>query len=195
MNGSTDPVSLLPLAVAGIVVGATLSLGSGYALHLQWSVQAEPTDSAHTTLKGTVEWAGWRASAVPTGPNWYLEIRLAGRPRGFLIPSRRLSEAIKSRFSGPRPDEAIPALTGQEATVVVDSTLLARAERHPSLAALRVNGERIVGPKNDRSEGSASSARWGLGLLFGLGIVVGVGLFGACLQHVVVCVRRRGAWQ
>ena len=195
MNGSTDPVSLLPLAVAGIVVGATLSLGSGYALHLQWSVQAEPIDSAHTTLKGTVEWAGWRASAVPTGPNWYLEIRLAGRPRGFLVASRRLSEAIKSRFSGPRPDEAIPALTGQEATVVVDSTLLARAGRHPSLAALRVNGERIVGPKNDRSEGSASSARWGLGLLFGLGIVVGVGLFGACLQHVVVCVRRRGAWQ
>lgn len=193
MKASTDPVAQLPLAIAGIVVGMVLALGSGYALHLQWSDQNESIPSPDTTLKGTTEWAGWRASAVPEGPDWYLEIRLVGRPRGFLVATDRLPEAVQSQYGSPAANQHIPALTGEPATVVVDSTLLAHPARHPYLSGLHVNGEIIVPQKNGELEGSSLWGSPRLGLLLGFGLLVGLALVGASLQHVVVCVRQRRA--
>lgn len=195
MSSSNDPIALLPLAVAGLVVGACLALGSGYGLHLQWSRGHDATaSSAQATLEGPIEWAGWRASAVSDGPSWYLEVRLAGRPRGFLVAAESLSDRARARYGSPAADEGIPALAGRRATVVVDSSLLARPEQHPYLAALHVNGETVV-PQGDKAPDE--STPWihrALGLVLGVGLLVGVGVVGASLQHVIVCVRRgRGA--
>lgn len=196
MHASTDPVAHLPLAVAGIVVGAVLALGSGYALHLQWGEESGSNPSSlHTTLVGITEWAGWRASAVPEGPDWYLEVRLEDRPRGFLVTTDRLSEGVGSQYGSPGANQRIPALTGKQATVVVDSTLLARPAQHPYLSGLRVNGEIIVPEKSGGSdEWSAWESSW-LGVLLALGVLVGLAFLGASLQHAVVCVLQRRAWQ
>lgn len=195
MSSSSDPVALLPLAVAGLVAGACLAFGSGYGLHLQWSRGPDATASpAQATLEGRIEWAGWRTSAVPDGPNWYLEVRLAGRPRGFLAAAESLSDRARARYGSPATDQGIPALAGEQATVVVDSSLLARPERHPYLAALRVDGQTIVPQGDAAADESMPWIRRVLGLLLGVGVLVGVGVVGASLQHVVVCIRqRRGA--
>lgn len=195
MSPSSDPAALLPLAVVGLVIGASLALGSGYGLHLQWSRgQGASASPAQVPLEGRIEWAGWRASAVPDGPSWYLEVRLADRPRGFLVAAESLSDWARARFGSPAADQGIPALTGEQATVVVDSSLLGRPERHPYLAALRVDGQTIVPQGGEAGDESMPWIRRGLGLLLGVGVLVGVGVVGASLQHVVVCIRqRRGA--
>lgn len=190
MFATNDPVALLPLAVAGLVIGAGLALGSGYGLHLQWSGRAwVPNSPRHTTIEGRTQWVGWRASAAPEGPDWYLEVRLADHPRGFLVAASGLADP--SRFGSPEAGRGIPALMGQPATVVVDSSFLSGTGRHPYLSALRVDGEAIVPLADGASNGTPRWLRWVVGLLLGGGVVIGVGVVGVCLQHVLLCVRRR----
>ena len=189
MSAPDDPVALLPMAVAGLLIGAGLAAGSGYGLHLQWSGQARADATApHATVEGRIAWAGWRASAAGEGPDWYLEVRLADRPRGFLVAAPSLTDTAQARYGPPAAGRGISALSGRRATVVVDSSLLARPAQHPYLAALRVEGETVV-PLGDEQPPSSPWVDWPVGLLLGVGLLVGVGLVGVSLQHIVVSVQ------
>jgi hypothetical protein len=190
-NPSDDPFALLPFAVAGIIVGAGLAFGCGYGLYTRWTDEETSQSDHHVTVDGQIEWAGWRQSAVGGGPAWYLQVRIAGEDRGFLVSALSLSDQDRSRFGepgGPAPKQPIPSLIGKQATIVVDSGLSANNPR-PYLSALRVDGETLVPLHNRSSESTPSWKRVGLGLLLGLGVFIGTGMLIGSLQHVIVCVR------
>lgn len=194
VNPSDDPFALLPFAVAGLIVGIGLALGGGYGLSQQWrATDASGRITEHVEVEGCVEWAGWRQSAVGEGPGWYLQVRLVGDERGFLVAASSIPASQQARLEGAdgrARNREVTSLKGKQATIIVDSGLVASpGNLTPYLSALRVEGETIV-PLNGRTSSSTSLWRrlvWML--LLGIGLLAGVGLSAASVQHIAVCVR------
>jgi hypothetical protein len=187
---STDPFSYLPYTVPALFVGVGMLVYAGTVLY-----DRAPADEGAApdtvALRGTVEWAGWRHSARGDGPARFLQVRLAGDPRGFLVAAADLSPAVRDRLRRQARGGRIPALEGGRATVVIDAAFRERPRAaRPYLRGLRVDGTTIVRPA-----GADVPAAEGPGLLLaGLGLLVGLGVTGACLHHFAVCVRHgRGA--
>jgi len=189
MTPSDDPFALLPFAVAGLIVGAGMAFGGGYGLHQQWGeAQRTIPPAGHVTVDGRIEWAGWRQSRVRDGPAWYLQLRIAGDDRGFLVSAASLSERDRARFGEPTARQPIPVLEGKQASLVIDSAL-SSSNPTPYLSALRVEGKTIIPFEEEADPPAPLWKRVGWGLLLGMGLLVGVGMFIASLQHIVVCVR------
>jgi hypothetical protein len=191
MTPSEDPSALLPLAVLGAVIGAGLAFACGYGLYHRGIGERAPAHGSHVVLNGPIAWAGWRQSAVPSGPDWYLQLRLEGDSRGFLVAASSLPTTYRARLDGPdgRPRSPLPSLVGKRAAVVVDSSLhRSPGVSTPYLSALRVEGTTIV----PLTPGESSSGGAGvLLLLLGVGALGGLGLLGASVHHAVLCVRHR----
>lgn len=166
-------------------------LGAAYLLSGLWS--HDPLlDAAHVALDGTIQEARWRQSAMGSGPAWFLQLRLDGDPRGFIVAASRLSEADRDRFGPPaaRSSNRIPLLEGKRATVVVDSSLQhTPAGLTPYMSALRVDGRRIVSRTGAAPDPPSPWKTSALLLLAGGGLLLGVGLLGASLHHVFLCLR------
>jgi len=196
MNPSDDPFALLPFAIAGIVLGVVLAGGCGYGLY-QWRSADRGGDrwGNHVTFTGPIAWAGWRPSAAADGPDWYLQVRLEDEAHGFLVAASDVPGPLKDRYGfrvTARQARPISALMGKGARLAVDSSLVVDAtNRTPYLSALQVAGETVV---PFRKEAPAPAPLWWrvvLHGLLGLGALVGIGLFSASSQHVVVCLRHR----
>lgn len=189
MRQGDDPYGMLPLAVAGIVVGLGLALGVGTLFSHEWLKDGE-TASASTLAKrdGRIEWAGWRRSARRDGPRWFLQVRLKGDPHGYIVSGDRVSASYREQVGPPSLGE-ITDLRDTEATVVVDSSLLNAPT--PYLSGLHVDGETVVVLANAQSKRSSLWGRAGRLLLYGAATLLGLGILGASGHHVVVCIRYR----
>lgn len=189
MRQGDDPYGVLPLAIAGIVVGVGLALGFGALFYHEW-VKDDETASATTLAKrdGRIEWAGWRRSARPDGPRWFLQVRIEGDSRGYIVSGDRVAASYREQVGQPRLGE-IADLRDTQATVVVDSSLLNAPT--PYLSGLHVGGETVVPLENAQSKRSSLWGRAGRLLLYGAATLVGLGILGASGHHVVVCVRYR----
>lgn len=194
MNPSDDPFALLPFAIAGLVVGLALAGGCGYGLYQGRVDRSGDRWSQHVIRSGAIEWAGWRQSAAGGGPDWYLQVRLAGEDRGFLVGAAEVSAQRRTRYGFAEADGArrsISGLIGKTARLAVDSSLVAdSSNRTPYLSALAVAGETVV-PL--RAETTDAPRWWRLVVqgLFALGVLAGIGLFTSSAQHFVVCLRHR----
>jgi len=188
-----DPFVYLPLTIPGLLVGLGLILGCGY-LALDRTDSGPPAPSArHAVIEGTIEWAGWRRSATPDGPTWFLQIRLAEDPRGFLVSAAGLSDPARTRLgeAGPKRNQGrLPMLEGKSATVVVDSHFQEPPRPTPPyMQALWVSGTPLVSAKSaDGSPEPGGPSTLVLALL-GAGVLLGLGLTSASLHHLAVCVR------
>lgn len=196
MRHRTDPYSYLALALPGVVVGVGLVFLTGFLFLDRWfETDAATPDAAHAAIQGRVEGADWVASAAPTGPRLYLRLHIEEDSRSFIVSVRTLSErgcdalGVLDR-SRARAGTDIPGLIGRSADIVVDSTLRETpAQATPYVSALRVSGTVLV-PLAGREGDAVSPRRRGvLLLLLGLGTLLGLGIFGASVHHVAVCVR------
>lgn len=191
MTRRRDPYTHLPMAAAGIVLGLALTAVFAYRAYDHGESRPDAQRSPdRATIEGTVEWIGWTRSAARDGPDWFLQLRLKGDRRGFVVAADEVPETHRARLEG-RGDERgeIPELVGKEAAVVVDSALL-EAEA-PYMSGLRVGGEAVL---SRDGAGPNSSSDWGhRGLLVGywIGFLGSVVLLGVSVHHVVVCVRYR----
>lgn len=192
MPTSDDPSALLPFAIIGIVIGTGLALGCGYGLYSQATGDGSPGEATeYARLEGPIERATWRKSAWPDGPDWYLQIHLEGDSRGFLVAASSLRGPVRAQLEDPTCQGAsrtrIPALAGETATVVVDSSLW--HSQQPYLSALHVQGHVVV-PLDGRESGSSPlSPRIALWLVLITGALGGVGILGASVHHVFVSIR------
>ncbi len=185
----TDPFALFPVAVGGIVLGLLVIGGCGY-LAFDQATTREPTGRASTyaQIEGRVAWAGWRTSAARGGADRFLQIWFENDPRGFLVAVKDLPDAVRKRLEESRSrDDEVPALVGRTATVAVDSALL--GEERPYISGLQVGEEPIIPVGRASSDSSQGCGQRALRYLYWTGILFGVVLLSASVQHVVVCVR------
>ena len=187
-----DPFAYLPFAIPGLLTGLGLVLGCGYlALSKMSGAPSTETPPGHATIQGTVEWASWRQSAAPDGPTWFLQVRLADDPRGFLVSASDLSDAFREQQAqsgrARRSRRRLPALEGKKAIIVVDDRFQQRPRPPtPYMKALRIDGTVLVSRRAD-SPPQAPNAL--VVLLLGTGVLVGLGLASVSLHHLAVCVR------
>lgn len=187
-----DPFAYLPLTIPGLLIGIGLIFGCGY-LALDRTASGPPVSSPrHAVIEGPIEWAGWRQSAAPGGPGWFLQIRLADDPRGFLVAATHLSATARTRLgeAGPKRNEGrLPMLEGKDATVVVDSHFQEPPRPNtPYMQALWVSGTPFVSTESPGGGPAGGSTTLGLALL-GAGVLLGLGLTSASLHHLAVCAR------
>lgn len=191
MASAETPLSYLPFAAAGFLAGVVLAIGSGRLLHQQWTRRgASAVGEDQIAIEGAVTDARWRRSAAPKGPTRYLQVRVAGDDRGFLIAERDLvSPALDRLGIARRRQGALPKLIGTEAIVYVDSAL-GNAPR-PYLSGLRINGRVVGTQKGDASGAFGVWQQWVVFLLVGGGTLLGLGMMSVSVHHFVLCVRYR----
>jgi hypothetical protein len=187
-----DPFAYLPIVIPGLLVGLGLVLGGGVLAAAQIDASSPPTAAAgQATIRGTVAWAGWRQSAAADGPAWFLQVRLDGDPRGFLVSASDLTATFRDRHdqSGPARGTRRPlsGLEGKDAVIVVDDRFQERPRPStPYMQALRIGGT-VVAPL--RPDASSEGPSTGFLLLLGAGVLAGLGLTSVSLHHIAVCVR------
>lgn len=189
MTSRETPVAYVHLAVLGLLFGLSMAVGGSLLLHDQWRDSREnPSASDHVIVRGRISDAQWRSSAVPQGPTRYLQVRIDGDPRGFLVSEQALSGATL-RFLGISNlrEGSLSELTGREGSVRIDSAL--QNEPTPYVSALRVDGRTVVSEANTGDGLSSSWRQRILGLLYGAGTLIGIGLISASSHHLVVCLR------
>lgn len=183
------PYALLPLAFAGIVIGIGITVLCGILIANQgWFEQDGIRSARYAGVEGTIERVGWRRSAAARGPDWFFQVHLEKDERGFIVSADEVPASWKDRF-GPPSTEGIASsgLIGKTARMLVDSTLLDQPT--PYISSLRVEGRTIVPAEDPESNPSPFWIRLGLLVVYGIGIVVGVGLAGASGHHVFVCLQ------
>lgn len=185
------PFAYLPFALPGLLVGFGLILGCGYGVLTRLDDSFSPkAGPGHTTIRGTIEWAGWRQSAAADGPARFLQVRLEGDPRGFLVSTSDLTAAFRERqvASEQAKRNRLPGLEGKQAVIVVDDHFQERPRPStPYMKALRINGRTVV----PMAPPGSTSGNPGLltVLLLGGGLLLGIGLTSVSLHHIAVCVR------
>jgi hypothetical protein len=198
MNPSDDPVALLPFAVLGLIVGLGLAAVGGIGLYERWANDGASVaqKAGHAFLDGRIAEARWRRSAAAGGPDWYLQVRISGDRRGFLVAAQDLPASERARLGFPPGStgdnrRGISALMDRPATVVVDSSLR-RSPGNPTpyLSALRVGGTTVL-PLNDAGPSDPLWRRAALTGLLIVSMVAGWSLFGASAHHIRVCLRHR----
>ena len=195
MRQREDPFAALPFAVAGLLVGIGLSVLCGQIVLDRWAANPATRSSGEAVVEGTVEWAGWRKSAHPDGPVWFLQLRLSTDPRGFLVAASDLTEALRAelRRVGPRKNgNRLPSLIGTEATIGMAPRFQERPRPPtPYVRTLQVDGTVVV------ASGSSREANEPYGpiavFVIGVGGLVGLGVTGVSGHHLVLCVRHRTA--
>lgn len=195
MNRRADPFVYLPFAIPGLLVGGVLSVLVGWSILDRWpSRDAEhgQVTSGQVQVEGTVEWAGWRRSARGGGPTWFLQIRLAEDPRGFLVAASDLTaDATRqlSAFGEKRNQKRLPLLEGKRAVIGVDAGYRqASRSATPYMQVLRV-GETIVVSAAASTDAASAWPRTIVFVLLGTGLLVGLGLTAVSLHHLIVCAR------
>lgn len=183
-----SPFAYLHFAVMGLLVGLGIATGSGIRLQDQWRHGGEKAVSDYVAVQGRITKAQWRRSAAPDGPNWYLQVWVEGDDRGFLIAERDLStSSLETVGVSEARDAPISELVGREGVVYLDSALVDSST--PYLSALQIEG-RFVGPSKQAAVSMfSSSSQWGVALFWGAGMLLGVGLLGVSVHHLVVCLR------
>lgn len=185
------PLAYLPFALSGLLVGFGLILGCGYGVLTQlddsFSPEAGPKQA---TIKGTIDWAGWRQSAAADGPARFLQVRLEEDPRGFLVSPSDLTAAFREHQAASENAKRsrLPSLEGKQAIIVVDDHFQERPRPStPYMKGLRINGTTVVSmaPSGSTSGDSGLLAV----LLIGGGLLLGIGLTSVSLHHIAVCVR------
>lgn len=186
MRQGKNPYGVLPIAVAGIVVGIGLVLGCGALMYHEWPEDGHASPTTPVKVEGKIEWAGWRRSARPDGPRWFLQVRMEGDPRRYIVSGDRVPASYREQVGQPRSGE-ITELGDKHVTVFVDSSLLKMPT--PYLSGLHVGGETVVPVENAQSTSFSVWGRVGLLSLLGAAALVGLGTLAASVHHVVVCVR------
>ena len=192
MSPRADPFVYLAIAIPGFLFGVGLLVAGGTILQSHW-VPDGSASADRFVIDDTIAWAGWRRSAAPDGPTWFLQVRLKGDPRNFLVSAEDLTASFRERLRAARqsPRRSRRALSGWEGRPVrvwVDASVRdASPSSTPYMLSLRVDGEPVVRSPDDASEGTGKGPLfWGL---IGTGMLVGLGVAGASLHHLVVCVR------
>ncbi|PSQ95559.1 MAG: hypothetical protein BRD55_09990 [Bacteroidetes bacterium SW_9_63_38] len=178
-----------------MVVGIGLSVLCGHLALDRWTLGTAAPSSETVVIEGTVEWAGWRKSAHPDGPVWFLQLRLTTDSRGFLVAAADLSEPFRTqlRRAGPPKNGArLSSLIGTEASIRV-APRFQEPPRLPTpyVRTLRIDGAVVLAPESSPPS-NGSSGRM-VSVLVGMGMLVGVGVTGVSVHHLVVCVRHRTA--
>lgn len=188
MNRSDDPYTLLPLAFAGIVVGLVMTAVFGDLGYDQLNTgEGTSASPKYAEIEGPIAWAGWRTSAVAQGARWFLQIRIEDDHRGYIVAAEDVPETGQARFGSPGSEkDTLSELVGKPVAVTIDSSLL--EEETPYMAGLSVGGEPIISA-DDGSESPSVWIRSALVIGYGMGTLMGLGILGASVQHVVVCVR------
>lgn len=189
MHRRDDAFAFFPVAIAGAVIGLGMMIGGGHFAYDYRTAGNEAHGlSSHAIIEGRVAWAGWRTSAAGGGPDRFLQFRLENDPRGFLVAADDLSSADRKRFKRSHSnDDEVPTLTGATVVVAVDSALL--DEETPYIAGLRVGGTTIIPARRDPSDSMHGWTPPALLTLYWICALVGVGILGASVQHIIVCVR------
>lgn len=200
MAQTNNPTGMLPLAFVGIVVGGLVTVGCGYVVHLALKDHhgsPSPSPSAgKVSLKEKVEWAAWFDNSFSRhGPDWYFQVQIEGDRRAFTMPASRVPDSIQNRWKIPaglttKNRHLISSLPGKTATVVVDSGVAKNdVDPTPYISALSVEGDTIAPLVAGQSGPVPLWARLGAILLFGTGMLFGVGLIGTSTHHVYLCIQ------
>jgi hypothetical protein len=191
-----DPFEALPFAVAGLLVGVGLSVLCGTSVLSRWAADPESGTSNQAVVEGTVEWAGWRQSAHAEGPVWFLQLRLATDPRGFLVAESALIRTLREQLRQEQPLEngaRLSSLIGTQAAISVAPRFQEPPRPStPYVQTLRIDGTAVV-PSGSSSSDADGPHDWIVSVLVGIGMLVGLGVTGVSAHHLVICIRYRAA--
>lgn len=196
MSRHDDPFTVLPFAVAGVIVGVGLSGLCGYLALDRWATPPVASRHEQAVIEGPIEWAGWRQSAHAEGPVWFLQLRLATDSRGFLVATSDLTDALRERLRQEQPLQngaRLSSLIGIQATIGVAPRFQKRPRSPtPYARTLWIDGTAVVAPGSPSAEADGPYA-WIASGLVGVGLLVGFGVASVSAHHLVVCARHWSA--